>query len=48
MHFRDDLIEQKCLCCNHNYQQKFDEKFDSKFDNHGNSKCIAAKRCLSL
>ena len=23
--FRDDLIEYKCLCCNKNYQQKFDE-----------------------
>ena len=24
--FKDDLIEYKCLCCNKNYQQKFDEK----------------------
>ena len=23
--FKDDLIEYKCLCCNKNYQQKFDE-----------------------
>ena len=23
--FEDDLIECKCLCCNKNYQQKFDE-----------------------
>ena len=25
--FKDDLIEYKCLCCNKNYQQKFDKKF---------------------
>ena len=24
--FKDDLIEYKCLCCNKNYQQKFDKK----------------------
>ena len=24
--FKDDLIEYKCLCCNKNYQQKFDER----------------------
>ena len=24
--FNDDLTEYKCLCCNKNYQQKFDEK----------------------
>ena len=23
--FKDVLIEYKCLCCNNNYQQKFDE-----------------------
>ena len=23
---KDNLIEYKCLCCNKNYQQKFDEK----------------------
>ena len=23
---KDDLIGYKCLCCNKNYQQKFDEK----------------------
>ena len=23
---KDDLIEYKCLCCNKNYQHKFDEK----------------------
>ena len=25
MSFKDDLIEYKCLCCNKNYQNKFDE-----------------------
>ena len=25
-HFQDNLIEHKCLCCNKNYQHKFDEK----------------------
>ena len=24
--FKDDLIKYKCLCCNKNYQHKFDEK----------------------
>ena len=24
--FEDDLIEYKCLCCDKNYQHKFDEK----------------------
>ena len=24
--FKDDLIEYKCLCCNKNYQHKFEEK----------------------
>ena len=24
--FEGDLIEYKCLCCNKNYQRKFDEK----------------------
>ena len=24
-HFKDDLIEYKCLCCKKNYQQKFDK-----------------------
>ena len=26
INFKDDLIQYKCLCCNKNYQQKFDEK----------------------
>ena len=25
--FKDNLIEYKCVCCNKNYQQKFDEKY---------------------
>ena len=29
--FKDDLIEDKCLCCNKNYQQKFDEKLKERF-----------------
>ena len=39
--FKDDLTEYKCLCCNKNYQRKFDEKlmeqfFNAyKFSNHG-------------
>ena len=28
MNVKDDLIEYKCLCCNNNYQQKFDEKLN--------------------
>ena len=31
--FKDDLIECKCLCCNKNYQQKFDEKLKEQFFN---------------
>ena len=26
--FKDNLIEYKCLCCNKNYQHKFDEKLE--------------------
>ena len=26
--FRDSLIEYKCLCCNKNYQNKFDENLN--------------------
>ena len=42
--FKDDLIEYKCLCCNKNYQQKFNEKLKErffntyKFSNHDNHK----------
>ena len=28
--FKGDLIEYKCLCCNKNYQHKFDEKLKRK------------------
>ena len=31
--FKDDLIEYKYLCCNKNYQQKFDEKLKKRFSN---------------
>ena len=26
--FKDDLMEYRCLCCNKNYQHKFDEKLN--------------------
>ena len=29
--FKDDLIEYKCLCCNKNYQHKFDKKLKKIF-----------------
>ena len=41
-----DLIEYKCLCCNKNYQKKFDENLKKpfyntyKFSNHDNNKFI--------
>ena len=44
--FKADLKEYKCLCCNKNYQQKFDEKLKEnffnthKFSNHDNNKFI--------
>ena len=44
MDFKDDFIECKCLCCNKNYQHKFDEKLKErffityKFSNHDNNK----------
>ena len=44
--FKDDLIEYKYLCCDKNYQQKFDEKLKEqffnacKFSNHDNKKLI--------
>ena len=44
--FKDDLIEYKCLCCNKNYQRKFDEKLKErffstyKFSNHDNNQFI--------
>ena len=30
-HFKDDLIEYKCLICNKNCQRKFDEKLKKRF-----------------
>ena len=42
--FQDDLIEYKCLCCNKDYQHRFDEKLKErlfhtyKFFNHDNNK----------
>ena len=50
MNFKDDLIEYKCLCCNNNYQQKFDEKLKArffntyKFSNHDKNKFISLLR----
>ena len=29
--FKDDIIEFKYLCCNKNFQQKFDEKLKERF-----------------
>ena len=46
INFKDDLIEYKCLCCNKNYQQKFDENLKErffniyKFSSHVNNKFI--------
>ena len=30
---KDDLIEDNCLCCNKNYQNKFDEILKKRFTN---------------
>ena len=44
--FKYDLIEYKCLCCNKNYQKKFDENlkkrqiYTYKFSNHDISKFV--------
>ena len=46
INFKDDLMVYKCLCCNKNYQHKFDEKLKEqffntcKFANHNNNKSI--------
>ena len=46
INFKDDLVEYKCLCCNKNYQRKFEEELKQrffntyKFSNHGNNKFI--------
>ena len=50
MNFKDNLIECKRLCCNKNYQRKFDEKLKErffntyKFSNHDNNKFILLLR----
>ena len=31
INFKDDLIQYKCLCCNKDYQQKFDERLRNNF-----------------
>ena len=33
INFKNDLIEQKCLCFDKNYQRKFDEKLKERFFN---------------
>ena len=44
--FKDDLVGYKCLCCNKNYQHKFDDKLKHrffntyKFSNHDNNNYI--------
>ena len=44
--FKYDLIEYKCLCCNKNYQKKFDENlkkrqiYTYKFSNHDINKFV--------
>ena len=43
--FKNDLIEYKCLCCNKNYQHKFDVKLrqiinTDKFSNRDNDHYI--------
>ena len=50
INFKDDLIECKYLCCNKNYQHKFDEKLKKRsfntyrFSNHDNNKFILLLR----
>ena len=49
-HFKDDLIEYKCLNCNKGYRRKFDEKLKERFfntenfSNYGNNKFILLLR----
>ena len=44
--FKDDSIEYKCMCCNKNYQHKFDENLKKwffntyKFSNNDNNRFI--------
>ena len=50
INFKNDLIEYICLCCNKNYQHKFDEKLKErffntyKFFNYNNNKFILLLR----
>ena len=50
INFKDHLTQYKCLCCNDNYQQKFDEKLKEqffntyKFSTHDNNKLILLLR----
>ena len=46
--FKDDLIEYTYLCCNKNYQQKFNKKLKNNFLIHTNFLTMIVKRCLSL
>ena len=52
INFKDDLKEYKCLCCNKNYQQKFDERLKErflntyKFSKHDNNKFILLLQIL--
>ena len=32
-YFNDDLIEYKCLCCNKDYERKFDDNLMKRFFN---------------
>ena len=53
-HFKDDLRVLKCLCCNTNYQQKFDVKLKKrflntcKFSNKDNNKFISLLRKIII
>ena len=42
--FKDGLIKYKCLCCNKNFQQKFDEKFKEWFLNTYNFSSLNNKK----
>ena len=50
INFKENLIEFKCLCCNKNYQHKFDKTLKEpffntyKFSNHYNNKFILLLR----
>ena len=52
--FKDDLVEDKCLCCSKNCQRKFDEKLKErlfntcKFSDHNNSKFCCCEKVFIL